>query len=812
MFDHARRDARYAIRSLAGAPAFTAVAVLTLALGIGANTAVYSLLERTLLKPLPYPDSDRLVLVWGRFAGIGLPHDRNWVSAPEFKDLEADSRSFAALAAIDTNSYNLTVGTKPIHVDGAAVSPAFFDVLGTGAMLGRTFTREEGQPGRDRVVILSHRLWASAFGAERSIAGRVIRLNGQPAAIVGVMPPAFDYPPAVEVWKPLAFTADDLAPDNRGSHGLQVIARIKPALSLGQARADMQSVTAAMIAANPQYDYRRASFAVQLTTMAEDAVGDTRSTLYLLLAAVALVLLIACGNVANLQLVRASRRSRELAVRAALGAGRWPLVRQLLIECGVLAAGGGAVAVVLTFWMLRAAAPWVAEVLPAHESLALDAPALAFTALASLATVIIFGIAPALNAAAADCTEALKTSNRAAGTPGSRRTRGGLVVAEIALSVVVLAGAGLLGRSLLRLLAVDPGFNPDGVLTFRVALPDQKYPADDSRRLFFRRALDRIRAVPGVRAAGSVNVIPLSGSNNSGTVTVDTTAVPPDRRSFEADWRPVLPGYFETMGIRLIAGRFFTDADGERAAPAAIVDETFVGTFWPRGDAVGKRLKTGGPESASPWRTIVGVVGHVRYRTLEEPSRAEVYWPQLQRPWPAQTFVVRTNLDPAALRAAAEREIQNVDPDQPIYAVRTMNEVMAGSMARRRLATGLLAAFAAIALTLAVVGVYGLTAYAVAERTRELGIRMALGAQPSRVVGAVVGSSLSLAMLGVLAGVAAAAVAARFISSMLFEIRPTDPATFGAIVVLLLAAAFAASYLPARRTTRIDPARTLREQ
>src|SRR5262245_12155708 len=369
MLDDLVRDVRYAARSLARSPMFSTVAVFTLALGIGANTAIFSLLDATLLRPLPYPAVDRIVLVWGRFTGIGLPHDRNWVSAPEFKDFEAGNRSFAALAAIDTDSYNVTAGTTPIHMQGAAVSPAFFDVLGVRPAIGRPFTAHEAQPGHDRVVLLSHALWRTAFGADPSVMGRTVRVNGEPSTIAGVMPSTFDYPPGVEVWKPLAFTPDDLAPNNRGSHGLLAIARIKPTLSLAQARADMDSLTASIIAANPQYDYRRANYAVQLTTLTEDAVGDVRATLYLLMSAVGLVLLIACANVANLQFVRASARARELAVRAALGADRRRVIGQLVVESGLLAIAGGAVGLLSAVLLVRALAPAAAAALPEHVAM-----------------------------------------------------------------------------------------------------------------------------------------------------------------------------------------------------------------------------------------------------------------------------------------------------------------------------------------------------------------------------------------------------------------------------------------------------------
>jgi putative ABC transport system permease protein len=813
MLNDLARDVRYAVRSLSKSPVFSTVAVMTLALGIGANTAIFSLLDQTLLRPLPYPDVDRIVLVWGRFTGIGLPHDRNWVSAPEFRDIEAGHHSFAALAAIDLNSYNISAGSTPLHVQGAAVSPAFFDVLGVQPAIGRPFTSNEAQPGRDRVVVLSHALWQSAFGGDATIVGRTVRLNGQPCTIAGVMPPSFEYPDGVELWKPLAFTPDDLAPDNRGSHGLLAIARIKPTLSLSRARADMDALTTSIIATNPQYDYRRAHYALQLTTLTEDAVGDVRATLVLLMGAVGLVLLIACANVANLQFVRAAARTRELAVRTALGAGRRQIIVQLVVESGLLAITGGAVGLLAAAWLLRALAPAAGTVLPSHVTIALSPQVLVFTAATSIATVLVFGVGPATYASAVAPADALKGSGRTtAASPAARRMRHVFVAAEIALSLVLLTGAGLLGRSLLRLIVVDPGFRSEGVLTFRVALPDEKYPTDETRRLFFRQALDRVRALPGVLSVGSVNILPLSGSNNSGTVTIDTTSVPTEQRAPEADWRPVLPGYFETMGIRLISGRFFTDADNDRTEPAAIVDETLARAYWPRADAVGRRLKIGGPQSTSPWRTIVGVVGHVRYRTLQEPSRVEVYWPQLQRAWPAQSFVLRVRADAATFRTALERAIQSVDPDEPVYAVRTMDDVMATSIARRRFATLLLVAFASVALLLAVIGVYGLTAYSVAERSQELGIRLALGATPKLVVAAVVGNSLLVAVGGVVLGIIVAAALAKLVASMLFETTPADPLTYVAGAVLLLSTAMAASFAPARRAARIDPARTLRAE
>jgi putative ABC transport system permease protein len=802
---------RYAIRSLAKTPAFTIAAVFTLALGIGANAAMFSVLDATLLRPLPYPDQNRLVHVWGRFTGIGLPHDLNDISPPEFREIENRSHSFAAIAAIRNDAYNVTVGAAALHVSGAAVSPPFFDVLAVEPSLGRRFAPAEAQPGRDRVVVLSHGLWQRAFGGDRTVIGQIVRINSEPNTIVGVMPASFDYPTGAELWKPLAFAPADLEPNNRGNHGLEVIARIKPILTIDGARVDMGMLTASMVGDHPEYPYRTFDFAVLLTPIVEDIVGDVRPVLYLLMGAVGLVLLVACANVANLQLVRASARTRDRTVRAALGASGWQLVAELLVESVVVAVGGGVGGLMLAFGMIRSMQPLIAHVLPA-DRVAIDLSVLAFTALVSVATIILFGVAPAGHAHRVDAGDALKASARTIGTLGSRRLRAVIVASEVAVAVMILVGAGLLGRSLLRLLSVDPGFRPEGVLTFRLSLPENTYSTDEARIDFFRRALDRTRRVPGAQSVGAVNVLPLSGSSNSGTVTIDTVAVPLERTTPEADWRPVLPGFFETMGVRLIAGRFFTDADDAHAAPVAIVDETLARSYWPGESAIGKRVKTGGRQSTSPWRTIVGVVGHVRYRTLEAPSRTELYWPAFQRPWPGLTFVVRTPMDPSALRSLVEREISAIDPDEPVYAVRTMTEVMAGSVARRQLAVTLLTVFATITLLLAIVGVYGLTSYAVTERTRELGIRLALGAEPRAVVMSVLGASVRLTVIGLVLGLVGTLILTRTIESMLFKTPARDPVTLALVSVALFATALVASYAPARRVAQIDPAVTLRDE
>lgn len=806
-------EVRHAARSLIKSPTLLVVASLTLALGIGANAAIFSLLDATLLAPLPYPRPDRLVKIWGRFTDIGTPGDRNWISVPEFEDIRAGQHSFSAVAAIDTSSFNVSAGIRPERVAGAAVSPAFFKLIGVAPALGRTFFDDEAQPGRDNVVVLSDAYWRRSFGSDSHVVGRVVRVNGVPAEIVGVMPAGFAYPPDAEMWTPRAFSAEELAPTSRGSHSLEVLARIEPSLTMDRVRADMARLSESIIEANPQYHYREVHFALLTVPLAEEMVGDIRAALFLLMGTVGFVLLIACANVANLQFVRASGRARELAVRAALGAGRGRLVRQLLIESLLLACCGGALGLLAARWALAVLVPLAAHAFPRVAGTTLDGSVLAFTALVVCLTAVVFGIAPAIRGAGVNLTDTLRSAGRSSsGDPASRRLRRLLVAGEIALALVLLVGAGLFARSLARVLDVDSGFRPGGVLTFRVALPGAKYDTPGARRAFFRDLLDRARRMPGVVSAGAVTFLPLGGSGSSGTTTVDSPIVTGRRASFEADWRAVLPGYFETMGIHLISGRWFTEADNESGALVAIVDETMARAYWPGRDAVGQRIRRGGPASRNPWLTIVGVVAHVRYRTLEAASRAELYWPELQTPWPFETFTLRTAVDPASLRPVIEREVAAIDPEQPIFAVRTMSEIVADSTARRRLATELLGVFAGVALLLAMAGVYGISAHAVAERTSELGLRLALGADPSRVVALIVGQSLVLATAGVAVGLAAAKALARAVAGQLFQVTPGDPAILAGASALLVATGLLASYLPARRAARIDPAATLRAE
>ncbi len=803
------QDLRYGLRMLGKNPGFTAVAVLTLALGIGANTAIFSVLDAVLLRPLPYPEPQRLVKVWTRFTGIGLPNDQNWVSPPELRDFQQLNHSFADLAAINTGTFNLGVKGSPERVIGSAVSPSLFGMLGAQAILGRTFVDEEAQPGHEHEVVLSYGLWQRAFGAARNIIGTTIRVDAVPMTVVGVMPAGFSYPQDTQIWGPLAFYPADLAPDSRGGHGLEVLGRIKPGVTFAQLRTDMDRVGKTMIEQHPEYPYAKYGFAIILNPLLDETVGDVKTPLWVLMGAVALVLLIACANVANLLLVRASGRQKETAVRVALGASPGRLMRQLLTESTLLSLFGGLAGLILTPWVLHGLVALSATTLPRVVHTGISGPALAFTLAVSLGTGILFGLAPALHAGRVGSYEVLKTGRGTVGGP-SNRLRRALVIAETALSLVLLAGAGLLLRSFVQILKVDPGFRPEGVLTMRISLPDAKYSQPQQVRAFYSALLDRIGALPGVEAAGAVNLIPLSGLNSSGTATIDTQAVPLEDREPEVDYRAATTGYFKTMGISLVRGRYFDDGDSETAPAVTIVDETLANTYWPNQDPIGRRLHRGGHTSKAPWMTIVGEVRHVHNRTLEARSRTEVYWPQAQNPSGAMALVVRTAGNPMSLALTIQKGVSALDPDLPVFQVRSMTDVMGESVARRRLALILLAVFAGLALLLASIGIYGVSSYSVTERQQEIGLRMALGARRSQVLRLVLGQGMSFILAGLGIGLLAALGLTRLIGSLLFAVRPADPLALGGAVLLLTAVALLAILIPAGRATRVDPVVTLR--
>ena len=806
------QDVRIAARMLVKAPGFTTVAVLTLALGIGANTAIFSIVNGVLLKPLPYPAPQKLVTVWGRFTGIGLPDDRNWISAPEFRDIQEFSHSFSEVAAMTDASFNIA-GGSPERIEGAAVSPSLFPMLGIRPALGRVFTPEEAQPGRDQELLLGHGLWVRRFGSDPRVIGRTLDVNGHSMAIVGVLPQGFDYPVKAEMWQPLAFSAQDLTPDNRGNHGYLVLGRVKVGLTMEQARSDMEAASKGMMARNPTYPYSKFNFTFLLVPLLEQTVGDVQAALWILCGAVGFVLLIACVNIASLMLGRASAREREMAIRTALGARRSRIVRQLLTESLLLASFGGLAGLILAPFALREIVQMGNVALPRMANVKIDGWVLLFTVAISFLTGIIFGLFPAWQSARetpyADLQEGGRTSSEGG---SSGRIRQALVVCETALSVVLLVGAGLLMHSFLRVLGVDPGFHADRVLTMRVSLPQETYNKPEQVRAFYQEVVRRIDGLPGVEAAGATAALPLSGLGGSGTTTIDTQAVSLDQRTPEADWRPVTPGYFKAIGIRVLRGRGFTESDSETSAPVAIIDDTLAHDFFPGEDPVGKRLHLGGMKSTSPWRTIVGVVGHVHYRALEAPSRVQVYWPEAQQPYNTMSLAIRTSVDPLSLTAAVQQEILSLDPNQPVYQIRNMEQLRSDWLSQRFLALLLVGLFAALAVVLAAVGIYGVMSYAVTRRTHEMGIRMTLGAEPRDILRMILSQGTVLMGIGLGVGIVASLGLTRLMVALLYGVSATDPLAYLGGAVLLALVALAACYIPAQRATRVDPMVALRHE
>jgi len=805
------QDIKYGLRMLGKSPGFAGVAVLTVALGIGANTAIFSVINAVLLKPLPYPNPDGLVKVWTHFTGIGLPNDQNWFSPPEFRDLREQNRSFSDVAVLDNGRYSLGVSGNPQSVDGAAVSPSLFTILGVSPQLGRTFTAEEAEQGHDRVVILGHGLWQRAFGADPQIVGKDLAIDGRSCTVIGVMPQGFDYPAPSELWTPQVFVAADFTPDNRGNHGYEVLARLKPGVSLAQARTDMEALSKSIIEQNRDYPYQRFGFALILHPLLEETVGDVKTSLWVLMGAVGFVLLLVCANVAGLLLVRSTARQKEIAVRVALGAGTRRIVRQLLSESVLLSLLGGLLGLLLTPLLLNVIVTLSANALPRVVSTGIDRGALVFTFVVIVGTGILFGLAPALEASRGVRYDILKEGGRS-NVEGrtSHRLRRIFVAAEAALAVILLACSGLLLRSFVKLLQVDPGFRPEGVLTVQVGLPAAKYAKPEQMRAFFHELVSRIQQLPGVRAAGAVSILPLSGQGNSGTTTVESRAVAPQDASPEADWRVATPGFFQAMGTPLIAGRFFEERDSDTAAPVAIIDETMAHTYWANEDPIGKRIKRGGARSKAPWMTIVGVVRHVRYRTLEARSRVQLYWPEAQNPTNFMGLAIRTAADPMSLSPAVQKTVLELDAQQPVDHVLTMQELMADSLARRRLTMTLLAAFAGGALLLAALGIYGVTAYMVTQRQQEIGLRMALGASRADVLGLAIGQGMSLLFAGLGVGLVASLGLTWVLSSLLFSVRPYDPVSLAAAAAALALVALIACCVPAWRATRVDPMVALR--
>jgi putative ABC transport system permease protein len=797
-------DLRSALRRLRRAPGFTFAAVVCLALGIGANTAIFSVINAVLLRPLPYPQAGRVMMVWE--ARHADQVERNVVAPYNFLPWKAESGVFQQLAAVYDTRVGLTGHGEPLQVPVEYASADLFAMLGMDPILGRTYTAEEDLPGAAPVVVLSHGLWQRRFGGAGDVVGQRLELDGVPHTIIGVLSPGAGVvgrPEMPEVWAPLGL---DPAKDYHGVGGryLVAIGRIKDGVSREQAQASLTAIARRLAEQFPEYN---TGWDVNLVPVTEDVTGHLRRPLLLLAGVVGLVLLIACANVANLQLAQATARRREIAVRAALGAGRGRVARQFLAESVVLGLAGGAGGVVLALWLTEALASRAEAGIPRLGAVSVDAATLGFTLLVAVVAGIGFGLIPALHAGRADLQEALKEGGRS-GTPGGNRTRGILVAAQVALSLMLLIGAGLLLKSFARLQQVELGFDAERVLTARLSLPEARYAAPAQQAAFYDALVTRVGALPGVSAAATVSWLPLSGLRSATDLWIEGRPVPPPDERIGAHIQAVTPAYFRAMGIPLREGRTFAASDGAEQPKAVVVSRSFAERYLAGGPALGQRI-------AMPWGdtlrgNIVGVVGDVRHAGVDSLPHPTLYWAESQWPWNAMTLVVRTNGDPEALAPSVMAEIHAIDPELPVADVRPMQAYLGDTLARRRFTMTLLAGFAGTALALTAVGLYGVMAYSVAQRTRELGIRLALGASRQRVLGAELRRASAVVAAGVAAGLAGAFAFTRVLDALLFGVSHTDPAVFALIVALLAAVGLAASWIPARRATQVDPMVALR--
>jgi predicted permease len=790
-----RRDAWYALRSLRASPGFAAVAALTIALGIGTATTIFGIVNAVLLRPLPFAEPAGLVRLWES----NPTTERFSVSSPNYLDWRERARSFTELGAYGGRPVSLTDGAEPERVEAAAVTPTVFRVLGVAPRVGRTFLDEEARPGSERrVAVISHALWQRRFGGDPRAVGRPLSLDGVPYEIVGVMPPGFDFPRRRDVWLPLA----PLATSSRGDHRLSVLARLRPGATVASATAEMRALARDLAR---QYPESNRDWSVSVASFDDWIVGpELRTRVLALLGAVGLLLLMACVNVANLMLARASARQRDITLRAALGAGRGRVVRQLLTESLVLAASGAVLGIAFAAAAVPALRKVAADAVPRLDTMTVDWRVLAFGAAAAALTGLLFGLVPAVQTSRADLHRLLRGGARVA---AAGHARNALIVASVAMAALLLVGAGLVGGSFARLMRVDPGFRAQGVLAASIVLPPTRYPADTQRVAFQRELVRRVGALPGVQVVGTTNVMPLGGGSTGIPYTVEGR--PADPNAFlQADWRSVTPGYFAAMGVTLKRGRLIAESDAD-GPPVIVISERMARHLWPDEDPIGKQIRAQGSRVAS---TVVGVVSDVRDITLEGDPREAMYLSYQQVSWPAMWVLARTAGDPAALANAVRREVWAIDRALPVSDVRPLAEIVSDAAAQPRLTLLVFALFGGAALALAGVGVYGIVAYGVAQRTREIGVRLALGARPGRVVASVVGQGARLAALGVALGVAAAWPLSRYLGTILYGITPTDAATYAGVALLLAGAAVLASAIPAGSAARLDPVIALRDE
>jgi putative ABC transport system permease protein len=799
------------VRVLWKSPGFTLVTILALALGIGANSAIFSVVNGVLLRPLPYPTAERLVFLseWSQ----QVPNMS--VSYPNYQDWRDQGTGFEQLAAFRSAGFTLTGAGEPEQLSAREVSWNFFPALGVAPAVGRNFTAEEDKPGAQRTVLVSYGFWQRRFGGNPAVVGQPVTLNNESYTVLGVLPQTFEWQAQVDVFAPLGLHADRM--QDRDSHpGIYLIGLLRPGVTVEQARAEMDTITARLAA---QYPKTNEGNRYTLTTLQNRATQDIRAALLVLLGAVGFVLLIACANVANLLLARAATRSKEIAVRTALGAGRWRIIRQLLTESVLLSVAGGVLGLLFALWGVDALLAVLPEDIPRLlvMNIGLDTRVLIFTLGVSILTGLLFGLAPAIQVSKANLNEALKEGGRSA-TGGAHRNwvRSVLVVSEVALSLLLLVSAGLLMKSFLNLQRADIGFNPDGVLTMRVPLPEARYKENGQIENFYRALLQRVEHLPGVQTAALTRGLPMNGGIESG-VTVEGQEITNLKDTVVAVNLTCSPDYFRAMEIPLVKGRYFTDQDRTDTQPVAIIDEQMAGRFFANADPLGKRIKLGGAASPFPWMQIVGVVRHVKHYGPDEEGRVELYRPYFQLPnVPDAQFnrsmllVARTAGDPAALTGALRNAVRELDKDQPVSEVQPMARIVAASVAPQKFATWLLAVFAAAALALAALGLYGVMAYSVTQRTHEIGVRMALGAARRDVLRLIVGQGMRLTLVGVGLGLVGALLLTRVMKSLLYGVSAADPVTYGGVALLLALVALLACLLPARRATKVDPLVALR--
>jgi predicted permease len=808
-------DLRYAMRSFANTPGLTAMIVLSLAIGIGANTAIFSVTSTLLLKPLPYPNADRLAILWLRSPGIGIPQD--WPSPGQYHDVQTQNHVFEETAIAIGGDSTITGLSKAVKVDAIAGSASLLPMLGAKPMLGRLFLPQEDKPGSAKTAVLTYGLWQRVFSGDPNILGRSITFEGEATTVVGVLPGNFrlnrEVIPTVggidkpDIFLPLPAEAKDAT--NYGSENYNILARLKPGVTMEAAQSDIAVIAARL----RQEKHRDPSFTISVVPLIEQVVGNVRSAVLILFGAVALVLFIACTNVANLLLSRATVRQREIAIRAALGAGRARVVRQLLTESILLALLGGAAGLAIADLGLFIARRMHPGNIPRLDELGIDFQVLGFSLAVSLVTGIVFGLAPAFRASRIDLTTSLKSGGRGSVKGGLHvkhdKLRGALVIAELAIALPLLAGAGLLVRSFVRLIDVPPGFNPHNVISMQVSAEGPRYKERAARVQFYQALDERVGHLSGVSAEGAITSLPLTPSVGWGGMQIEGYVPPPNQPELQVDVRFTTPGYFTAMQIPIRSGRLFTAADTEKAPPVVLIDEKMASHFWPKGDAVGKRIRQ---SDKQPWATIAGVVGLVKEYGLDLDTRMVVYYPQAQKSAGTMFIVARTSSDPAATADAIVHQVNALDPEVPVFDIATMDRRVQDSVARQRFAMTMLGAFAGFAMILAAIGVYGVISFLVSQGTADIAIRMALGARPGRILSLVFQQGMGLALIGIFAGLAGALGLTRVMSGLLFGVSAADPVTFGSVLVLLIAVVLAACYFPARRAMRVDPMAALRTE